>query len=65
VLHRSVVRSIADPTHRNERVTFKSDTQESLEKLDTMTSNSHSKKRSRNTNHDVSNRTRFKADSIN
>jgi hypothetical protein len=25
VLHKSVVRSVADPTHRNKRVTFKSD----------------------------------------
>jgi hypothetical protein len=36
VLHRSVVRSATDPTHRNKRVTFKPDTQEVLEKLDTI-----------------------------
>jgi hypothetical protein len=36
VSHRSVVRSAADPIHRNKRVTFKPDTQEVLEKLDTI-----------------------------
>jgi hypothetical protein len=36
VLNRSVVRSAADPLHRNKRVTFKPDTQEVLEKLDTI-----------------------------
>jgi hypothetical protein len=35
VLHRSVVRSAADANHRNRRVSFKSDVQESLELLDT------------------------------
>jgi hypothetical protein len=35
VLHRSVVRSAADSSHRNKRVSFKSDLQESLTLLDT------------------------------
>jgi hypothetical protein len=35
VLHRSVVRSAADANHRNRRVSFKSDVQESLKLLDT------------------------------
>jgi hypothetical protein len=34
-LHRSVVRSAADANHRNKRVPFKSDVQESLKLLDT------------------------------
>jgi hypothetical protein len=33
VLHRSVVRSAADANHRNRRVSFKSDVQESLKLL--------------------------------
>jgi hypothetical protein len=68
VLHRSVVRSTADASHRNKRVSLKSDIQESLELLDTKPSffwkDSHYKHRSRNTNNDVSNRTRSKADYI-
>jgi hypothetical protein len=35
VLHRSVVRSAADASHRNRRVSSKSDVQESLKLLDT------------------------------
>jgi hypothetical protein len=35
VLHRSVVRSAADASHRNRRISFKSDVQESLKSLDT------------------------------
>jgi hypothetical protein len=35
VLHTSVVRSTADASHRNSRVSFKSDVQESLKLLDT------------------------------
>jgi hypothetical protein len=35
VLHRSVVRSATDASHRNRRVSFKSDVQESLKLLDT------------------------------
>jgi hypothetical protein len=68
VLHRSVVRSAADASHQNRRVSFKSDVQESLKLLDTKPSlsfvwkDSHHKHKSRNTNHDVSNRTRSKAD---
>jgi hypothetical protein len=35
VLHRGMVRSSADASHRNKRVSFKSDVQESLKLLDT------------------------------
>jgi hypothetical protein len=35
ILHRSVVRSAADASHRNRRASFKSDVQESLKLLDT------------------------------
>jgi hypothetical protein len=38
VLHRSVVRSAADSSHQNRRVSFKSDLQESLKLLETKTS---------------------------
>jgi hypothetical protein len=68
VLHRSVVISAADASHRNRRVSFKSDIQESLKFLVTKPSltfvwkDSHHKHRSRKTNNDVSNRTRSKAD---
>jgi hypothetical protein len=66
VLHRSVVRSAADASHPNRRVSFKSDVQESLKLLDTKQSfawkDSHHKHKSRNLNNDVSNRTRSKAD---
>ena len=66
VLHRSVVRSAADPSHLNKRVTFKSDIQETLDKLDTRPSvlfprNIESKQRSRKPNDDISTRTRSKA----
>jgi hypothetical protein len=68
VLHRSVVRSAADVSHRNRRVSIKSDVQESLKLLDTKPSlsfvwkDSHRKYKSIRTNNDVSNRTRSKAD---
>jgi hypothetical protein len=68
VLHRSVVRSVADASHRNRRVSFKSDVQESLKLLDTKPSptfvwkDSHHKHESRRTNNNVSNRTRSKTD---
>jgi Na+-transporting NADH:ubiquinone oxidoreductase subunit NqrC len=66
VLHRSVVRSAADASHRNRRVSFKSDVQESLKLLDTKPSlvlkDSHHKHKSRNTNNNMSNRTRSKVD---
>jgi hypothetical protein len=69
VLHRIVVRSVIDASHRNRRVSFKSDIQESLKLLDTKPSfvwkDSHHKHKSRNTNNDVSNRTRSKADYTN
>jgi hypothetical protein len=65
-LHRSVVRSAADPMHRKKRVTFKPDTQEVLEKLDTIPVakiyiNNQPKQRSRKSNEEVSNRTSSKA----
>jgi hypothetical protein len=68
VLHRSVVRSAADTSHRNRRVSFKLDVQESLKLLDIKPNlsfvwkDSHHKHKSRRTNNDVSNRTRSKAD---
>jgi hypothetical protein len=68
VLHRSVVGSAEDVIDCNLRVSFKSDVQEPLKLLDTKPSltfvwkYSHHKHRSRNTNNDVSNRTRSKAD---
>jgi hypothetical protein len=63
-----VVRSAADASHRNRRVSFKSDVQGSLQLLDTKPSStfvwkdSNHKNKSRRTNNDVSNRTRSKAD---
>jgi hypothetical protein len=68
VLHRNVVRSAADASHRNRRVSFKSDVEESLKFLDTKPSLSfewklsHHKHKSRKTNNDLSNRTRSKED---
>jgi hypothetical protein len=68
VLQRSVVRTAADASHRNRRVSFKSDLQESLRLLGTKPSltyvwkDSHHKHKLRNTHNDVSNRTRSKAD---
>jgi hypothetical protein len=66
VLHRSVVRSAADASHRNRRVSFKSVVQESLKLLHNKPSfvlkDSHHKHKSRRTNYDVSNTTRSKAD---
>jgi hypothetical protein len=67
VLHRSVVRLAAGASHRNRRVSFKSDVQESLKLLDTKPSltfvwkDSHHKHKSRKTDNNVSNRTRSKA----
>jgi hypothetical protein len=61
------VRSAADGSHRNRRVSFKSDLQESLKLLNTKLSltfvwkDSHHKHKSRSTNNDVSNTTRSKA----
>jgi hypothetical protein len=60
--------SAADASHRNRRVSFKSDVQESLKLLDSKPSvsfvwkDSHHKNKSRRTNNDVSNRIRSKAD---
>jgi hypothetical protein len=59
VLHRSVVRSAADASYQNRRVSL-SDVQQSFELLDTKPSNvrkdSHHKHKSRKTNNDVSNK---------
>jgi hypothetical protein len=70
VLYRSVVRSAENPIHRNKRVTFKSDVQETLEKLDSIPgaktrSDNQPKQRSRKPNDEVSNRTRSKIGNIN
>jgi hypothetical protein len=68
VLHRSVVGSVADASHRNRRISFKPDLQESLKILNTKPSlsfvwkDSHHKHKSRKINSDMSNRTRSKAD---
>jgi hypothetical protein len=62
------VRSAADANHRNRRVSFKSDVQESLKLLDSKPSlsfvwkDSHHKHKSTKTNNDVSTRTRSKSD---
>jgi hypothetical protein len=62
------VKSAADASHRNKRVSFKSDVQESLTLLDTNPSvsfvwkDTYHKSKSRRTNNDVSNRTSSKAD---
>jgi hypothetical protein len=68
VLHTNVVRSAADPLHRNKRVTVKSDVQELLEKLGTIPgtlkhSDNQPKQRSRKPD-EVSNRTRSKTSNI-
>jgi Na+-transporting NADH:ubiquinone oxidoreductase subunit NqrC len=60
--------SATDASHRNRKVSFKSDVQESLQLLDNNPSStfvwkdSHHKYESRKTNNDVANRTRSKAD---
>jgi hypothetical protein len=62
------MRSAADVSHRNRRVSIKSDVQESLKLLDTKPSStfvwkdSHHKHESIKNNNDVSSRTRSKAD---
>jgi hypothetical protein len=62
------VRSTADVSHRNRKVSFMLEVQESLKLLDTKPSlifawkDSHHKHRSRKTNDDVSNRIRSKVD---
>jgi hypothetical protein len=63
-----VLRSVADASHWNRRISFKSDLQEPLKLLDTKPSLSfvwkdiHHNNKSRRTNNDVSNRARSKAD---
>jgi hypothetical protein len=60
-LHKCMVRSAADASHRIKRVSFKSDVQNHLKLLDTKPSfvckDIHDKYKSRKTNHDMSNRT--------
>jgi hypothetical protein len=62
------MRSAANASHWNRRVSFKSDVQESLKSLDTKPSltlvwkDSHHKNKSTRNNNDVPNRTRSKAD---
>jgi hypothetical protein len=66
VLHRSVVRSPADASHRNKRVLFKSDVQESFKSLHTKPilawKDNHHYCKYTIDNNDVLNRTRSKAD---
>jgi hypothetical protein len=66
LLYRRVVRKAADVNHRNRRVSFKSDVQESLKLLDIKLSffgkDCHHKHKSRKNSNDVSNRSRSKAD---
>jgi hypothetical protein len=51
-IHKSVVRSEIDPNHQNNQISFKSDIQEKIKKLDKIPSNdvktSHSKHNYRN-----------------
>ena len=65
VLHRSVVRSTADASHRNKRLTFKPDIQEQINKLDTKpgvtSKNNPPNSKTRIINDDFSTRTRSKA----
>jgi hypothetical protein len=65
IKHRSVVRSAADASHRNRRVTFKPDVQEQINKLDTkpgFTNNDNLPKyKSKSVHNDVSSRARSKA----
>ena len=66
VLHTRVVRSAADASHQNNRVSLKSDVKHSLIKLYVRPSvdlkNSHFKDKSRGLNDSVSTRTRSKTD---
>jgi hypothetical protein len=69
VLHRSVVRSAADPTYRNERVTLSSDVQQTLDDLDNIPgaailSDNQPKQISRKLNDEAYNRTRSKTGNI-
>jgi hypothetical protein len=65
VKHRRVVRSAVDPNHRKRQITFNSDVQEKISKLDTRPSNqfknSHNKHNSRKFNDNASIRTSSKA----
>jgi hypothetical protein len=65
IIHRSVVRSAADASHCNRRVTFKPDVQEQINKLDTKpgftNKDNHPKYKSKAVYNDVSSRTRSKA----
>ena len=68
VLHRSVVRSAADASHQNIKVTFKLDVQEQINKLDTKpgvtSKNNPPKSKPRIINDDVSARTRSKTNQL-
>jgi hypothetical protein len=69
VLHGSVVRLAADPTHRNKIVTCNSDVQKTLDKLDNIPGAAipninNPKQRSRYHSDEVSNRTRSKTGNI-
>jgi hypothetical protein len=68
ILHRSVVRPAADASHRNKRVLFKPDVQETLNKLDAgpgiNTKNNHPRNKTRIIMDDVSTRTRSKSGQV-
>ena len=68
VLHRSVVRSEADTSHQNKRVPFKSDVQETLNKLverpGITSKNTHPSSKTKILKDDVSTRTRSKSSQV-
>ena len=68
VLHRSVVRSAADASHRNKRVLFKADAQETLNKIDTIpgitSKNNHPRTKTNTLKDDISTRTRSKSSQV-
>ena len=68
VLHRSVVRSAADASHRNKRVQFKADAQETRKKLDTRpgitSKNNHPRTKTNILKDDISTRTRSKSSQV-
>ena len=67
-LHRRVVRSAADAGHQNKRVQFKTDVQETLNKLDTrpgiISKNNHPRSKTKIIKDDVSTRTRSKSSQV-
>ena len=68
VLHRIVVKSEADASHRNKRVLFKPDVQETLNKLDARpgitSKNNHPRNKTKILKDDLSTRTRSKSRQI-